>query len=81
MDEYRIPIKVLHMNLGTGLRGRPRNRWQDGARKDGRIVGGEGWQEKVCNREEWKKLLRTARNRRILHMPMELMDTYWFRSF
>jgi hypothetical protein len=31
-------------------------------REDGRIVGGEGWQEKVHNREEWKKLLRTARN-------------------
>jgi hypothetical protein len=35
------------MNLGTTrLRGRPRNRWQDGMREDGRIVGGEGWQEK-----------------------------------
>jgi len=53
---------VLYMNLGTTrLRGRPRNRWQDGVREDGRIVGGEGWQEKVHNREEWKKLLRTAR--------------------
>jgi hypothetical protein len=40
-------------------------------REDGRIVGEEGWQEKVHNREEWKKLLRTARNRRILHVPME----------
>jgi hypothetical protein len=29
-------------------------------RKDGRIVGGEEWQEKVNNREEWKKLLRTS---------------------
>jgi len=53
------------------LRGRPRNRWQDEVREDGRIVGGEGGQEKVHNREEWKKLLRTARNHRILHMPME----------
>jgi hypothetical protein len=35
---------------------------------------GEEWQEKVYNREEWKKLLRTARNRRILQMPMELMN-------
>jgi hypothetical protein len=70
--EYKTPKRVLHMNLGiTRLRGRPRNRWQDGVRDDGRIVGGEGWQEKVHNREEWKKLLRTARNRRILHMPME----------
>ena len=43
-------------------------------REDGRVVGGEEWQEKVHNREEWKKLLRTARNRRILHMPMEWMN-------
>jgi len=50
-------------NLGTTrLRGRPRNGWQDVVREDGRIVGGEGWQEKVHNRKEWKKLLRTARN-------------------
>ena len=30
------------MNLGTSrLRSRPRNRWQDEVREDGRIVGGE----------------------------------------
>ena len=51
--------------------GRPKNRWQDEVREDGRIAGGEGWQGKVHIREEWKKLLRTARNCRILHMPME----------
>jgi hypothetical protein len=34
--------KVLNMNLETTrLRGRPRNRWQDEVREDGRIVGGE----------------------------------------
>ena len=45
------------MNVETKrLIGRPRNRWQDEVREDGRIVGGEGWQEKVHNREEWKKL-------------------------
>jgi hypothetical protein len=72
MEENRITKRVLYMNLGaTRLRGRPRNRWQDEVREDGRIVGGEGWQEKVHNREEWKKLLRTARNCRILHMSME----------
>jgi hypothetical protein len=72
MEENRISKRVLYMNLGTArLRGRPRNRWQDEVRVDGRIVGGEGWQEKVCDREEWKKLLRMARNRRILHTPME----------
>jgi hypothetical protein len=75
MEENRIPKKVLYMNLGTTrLRGRPRNRWLDEVRGDGRIVGGEGWQEKVHNREDWKKLLRTARNRHILHMAMEWMN-------
>jgi len=60
------------MNLGTTRwRGRPRNKGQDKVREDGRTVGGEGWQEKVHNREERKKLLRTARNRHILHMPVE----------
>jgi hypothetical protein len=39
--------------------------------EDGRIVGGEEWQEKVYDREEWKKLPGTASNHRILHMPME----------
>jgi len=71
MEENRFPKRVLYMNLGTRLRGRPRNRWQDEVRGDGRIVFGEGWQEKVHSREEWKKLLRTARNRCVLHMPME----------
>jgi hypothetical protein len=40
----------------TRLRGRPRNRWQKEVREDGRIVGGEGWQENVYNREEWKEV-------------------------
>jgi hypothetical protein len=72
MEENRIPKRVLYMNLETTRRrGRPRNRWQDEMGEDGRIVGGEEWQEKVYNIEEWKKLLRTARNCHILHMPME----------
>jgi hypothetical protein len=56
MEEHIIPKRVLYlyMNIGTTkLRGRPRNRWQDEVRGDGQIVGGEGWQEKVHNREEW----------------------------
>jgi hypothetical protein len=40
-------------------------------RENGRIVGGEEWQEKVYNREEWKKLLSVVRYRHILHMPIE----------
>jgi len=40
-------------------------------REDGRLVGGKGWKGRICNRQEQKKLLRIARNRRILHIPME----------
>jgi hypothetical protein len=40
-------------------------------REDGRIVGGEQWQEKVYNREERKKVLRTAKNCRVLHTTVE----------
>jgi hypothetical protein len=72
MEENRIPRRVLYMNLETRRpRGRPRNRWQDEVREDGSMVGGEEWQEKVYDREECKKLLRTARNHCILHMTVE----------
>jgi hypothetical protein len=71
MEENRIPPKILGMNLERKGRGRPRNRLQDEVREDGRLIGEKGWKERIYNREEWKKLLRTARNRRILHMPME----------
>jgi hypothetical protein len=78
MEENRIPKRVLYMSLGTTrLRGRPRNRWQVGVSEDGRIVGGGGWQEKYITE---KKLLRTANNHRILHMPME-WNGYMFYNF
>jgi hypothetical protein len=51
-------------------RGRPGIKCQDEVREDGRIVG-EEWQKKVYNREELKRIIRTARNRHILHMPIE----------
>ena len=70
--KIEFPKKVLGMNLETTrLRGGPRNRWQNEVREDGRLLGGKGWKKRVHNRQEWKKLLRTARNRHILHMPME----------
>jgi len=72
MEENRIPKKVLYMNLETTrLRVRPRNRWHDEVREDGRLVGGKGWKERVYSRQDGKKLLRMARNRQILHMSME----------
>jgi hypothetical protein len=45
MEENRIiKKKVLYVNLETTrLRGRPRNRWQDEQKEDGRLVGGKGY--------------------------------------
>jgi len=44
MGGNRISKRVLYMNLEImRLRGRPRKRWQDEVREDGRIVGGERW--------------------------------------
>jgi hypothetical protein len=41
MEENRIPKRVSYMKLETTRpRDRPRNRWQDEEREDGRIVGG-----------------------------------------
>jgi len=61
VEENAIPKRVIYMNLETTvLRVRPRNRWQDEVRENGRIVGGEGWQYvnrgfKVVNQVEIKK--------------------------
>ena len=37
---------IIYEFENNKLRGRPRNRWQDEVREVGRIVGGEGWQDK-----------------------------------
>jgi hypothetical protein len=42
MEENGIPKSLLYMNLETTrLRVRPKNRWQDEVKEDGRIDGGE----------------------------------------
>jgi hypothetical protein len=67
MEGNRITKTVLCMNLETTRpRGRPGSRWQDEVMEDGRIVGGEGWQEKVYSRgmeeaaDNGKELSRSA---------------------
>jgi hypothetical protein len=43
MEGNRTPKRICKQQ---DWRVRPRNRWQDEVREDGRIVGGEEWQEK-----------------------------------
>ena len=58
MDTYKKWKKieterVLPMNLGTTrLTDRPRNRWQNKLRDDGRLVSGKVWNKRLYNREE-----------------------------
>ena len=66
MEENRIPKRVLYMNLGTSrLRGRPRNRWQDEVREDGR----SSWEQQrivefcTCQRNEWMNIIYFLQNR------------------
>jgi hypothetical protein len=68
MEGNRIPRRVFYMNLETTT---SKNWWKDEGREYGRIVGRELWQEKAYDTKEWKKILKTARNRRVLHLPME----------
>ena len=71
MEGNRIPKKVLYMNLETTrLRGRPRNRWQDEVREDGILLVEKSGRKGYVT-EETKRLVKMARNCRILHMPME----------
>jgi hypothetical protein len=43
MEENRTPQNVIYMDLETTrLRSRPRNRWQDEVREDGRLVVEKG---------------------------------------
>jgi hypothetical protein len=69
IEENRISKKILHMNLETRLRGRPRNSWQDEVREDERLVGGKGQKERVYN-GGMEEAAENARNCRILHMPV-----------
>jgi hypothetical protein len=41
-----LTFKCSEPVMTTRPTGRPRNRWQDEVREDGRIVGGEEWQKK-----------------------------------
>jgi hypothetical protein len=62
MKEDRTPNKVVYMNMETTkLKGRPRNRWLEEVREDGKVTCGRVWKERVYSREEWNKLLRMAR--------------------
>ena len=67
MSDNRLP-KKLFVWEGPHTkrpRGRPRNRWKDKVYKDAERLD-KNWKGAINNRDSWRRLLRTARNRRIL---------------
>jgi hypothetical protein len=68
------------------LKIRPRNRWQDDVREDGRLVGGKEWKERVYNRMEEapanaKELLHSAHvNGMNVSLALVKVCTYFCKS-
>ena len=66
MGKERIPKKVLKGNVYT-IRpvGRPRTRWPDVVQRDAlHLLGIRGWRRRVENRNEWRRLMREAKDRK-----------------
>ena len=66
MEEERIPKKVLNGKLLTTRPvGRPRTRWADMVQRDAlQFLGIRGWRRRAENRNDWRRLMREAKNRK-----------------
>ena len=62
MEDSRPAKRVLLNNPGGQRpRGRPRARWEDDVERDAGNIGVRNWTNKAKQREEWRRLLGTAR--------------------
>ena len=59
-DEDDLSRRVLSEPGGKRPTGRPRLRWEDGAKEDAAKLGGKNWTVVALNREGWRKLLKEA---------------------
>jgi hypothetical protein len=67
MDEERIPKKGLNGNFHTTRPvGRPRTRWADVVQWDALQLLEIRWRSKATNRDEWRRLMREAKARKVL---------------
>ena len=72
MADNRLPKKMFIWEgpHNKRPRGRPRIRWKDEVYKDARRLD-KAWKEVIRDRDSWRRLLRMARNHRILRLPNE----------
>jgi hypothetical protein len=68
IEEERIPKKVLNKNvLTTRLVGRPSTRWANVVQRDAlQPLRIRGWRRRAASRDEWKRLMREAKTRKVL---------------
>jgi hypothetical protein len=66
MEEERIPKKVLNGKFHTTRPvGRPRTRWADVVQRNAlQLLGIRGWRKRAENRDEWRRLMREAKDRK-----------------
>jgi hypothetical protein len=66
MEEERIPEKVLNRNFHTTRPvGRLRTRWADVVQRNAlQLLGVRGWRRRAANRDEWRRLMREAKDRK-----------------
>jgi hypothetical protein len=53
----RVLVAVVE---GRRQRGRPKLRWKDGVREDGRKLGERNWRNVARNRDSWQNLQKKA---------------------
>ncbi|PSN52349.1 hypothetical protein C0J52_18091 [Blattella germanica] len=65
MEEQSIPLKSLKGKMyGKRPVGKPRKRWLDDVRDDGRnILDSRNLERDTANREEWRQRVREAKAR------------------
>ena len=85
MSDDRLPKKLFVWEdpYTKRPRGRPRNRWKDEVYKDAERLD-KNWKGAINNRNSWRRLLRMARNHRILQSPNEWMNEWmneWKQNF
>jgi len=68
MEKERIPKKVLNGNFYTTRPvGRPRTRWAAVVQREAfQLMEIRGWRRRVENMDEWRRLMREAKARKVL---------------
>jgi hypothetical protein len=62
MDDKRTPKRILQWKtVGTGIRGRPRKRWNVDIEEDMQIMGIGRWRKQCEERAEWRSTTEKAK--------------------